>query len=110
MQLLEKFWEGTTNAVNGVLGGLDRGLTVFFGSANSRQIKRFTELARQIGELEPKMMALSDSELRRAKLSTTCWWKHSQHAVKPDDAFCGCDITMFSSSVVWFSMAAISQK
>jgi len=64
MQLLEKFWEGTTNAVNGVLGGLDRGLTVFFGSANSRQIKRFTELARQIGELEPKMMALSDSDLR----------------------------------------------
>ena len=64
MQLLEKFWEGTTNAVNGVLGGLDRGLTVFFGSANSRQIKRFTELARQIGELEPKMMALSDGDLR----------------------------------------------
>lgn len=64
MQLLEKIWEGTTNAVNGVLGGLDRGLTVFFGSANSRQIKRFSELARQVGELEQKMMALSDTELK----------------------------------------------
>nr|MCU0716371.1 hypothetical protein [Pirellula sp.] len=62
--VLEKIWEGTSNAVNGVLGGLDRGLTVFFGSANSRQIKRFSELARQVGELEPKMAALSDEELR----------------------------------------------
>lgn len=64
MQMLEKIWEGTTNAVNGVLGGLDRGLTVFFGSANSRQVKRYTELARQIGELEPQMMKLTDEELR----------------------------------------------
>ncbi len=64
MQVLEKIWEGTTNAVNGVLGGLDRGLTVFFGSANSRQIKKFSELAKKIGELEPAMMKLSDEELR----------------------------------------------
>jgi preprotein translocase subunit SecA len=64
MQLLEKIWEGTSNAVNGVLGGLDRGLTVFFGSANSRQIKRFSELAKLVGELEPKMTSLSDEELR----------------------------------------------
>ncbi|MFN7876119.1 MAG: preprotein translocase subunit SecA [Pirellula sp.] len=68
MQLLEKIWEGTSNAVNGVLGGIDRGLTVFFGSANSRQIKRCTELAKLIGELEPKIMALSDEQLREQTL------------------------------------------
>ncbi|MFN7289032.1 MAG: preprotein translocase subunit SecA, partial [Pirellula sp.] len=68
MQLLEKIWEGTSNAVNGVLGGIDRGLTVFFGSANSRQIKRCAELAKLIGELEPKMMALSDEQLREQTL------------------------------------------
>jgi preprotein translocase subunit SecA len=63
MDLLEKIWEGTTNTINGVLGGIDRGLTTFFGSANSRQIKRYTADARLVGELEPRMMALSDAEL-----------------------------------------------
>ena len=63
MDLLEKIWEGTTNTINGVLGGIDRGLTTFFGSANSRQIKRYTEYAKQVGELEPRMIALSDAEL-----------------------------------------------
>jgi preprotein translocase subunit SecA len=64
MELIEKLWEGTTTAVNGVLSGLDRGLTALFGSANSRQLRRFGELAKLIGELEPKMMALSDAELK----------------------------------------------
>jgi preprotein translocase subunit SecA len=64
MDLLEKIWEGTTNTVNGVLSGIDRGLTTFFGSANARQVKRYTEWARRVGELEPSMMALSDGELR----------------------------------------------
>lgn len=64
MQFIEKLWEGTTNAVNGVLTGFDRGLTVLFGSANSRQLKRYGEMARRVGELEPRMMALSDAELR----------------------------------------------
>ena len=49
MEFIEKMWEGTTNAVNGVLTGFDRGLTVLFGSANSRQLKRYGELARRIG-------------------------------------------------------------
>jgi len=64
MEFIEKIWEGTTNAVNGVLTGFDRGLTVLFGSANSRQLKRYGELARRAGELEPRMMALTDAELR----------------------------------------------
>jgi len=64
MEFIEKLWEGTTNAVNGVLTGFDRGLTVLFGSANSRQLKRYGELARRAGELEPRMMALSDTELK----------------------------------------------
>jgi preprotein translocase subunit SecA len=69
MQLLEKIWEGTSNAVNGVLGGIDRGLTVFFGSANSRQIKKCMELVKQIGELEPKMMELTDEQLREMTIT-----------------------------------------
>ncbi len=64
MDLLEKIWEGTTSTVNGVLGGIDRGLTTFFGSANSRQIKRYTQYAQQVGLLEPRMIAMSDGELR----------------------------------------------
>ncbi len=64
MEIIEKIWEGTTSAVNGVLSGLDRGLTALFGSANSRQLRRFGELARLIGEVEPRMMALSDAELK----------------------------------------------
>ena len=64
MELLEKIWEGTTTAVNGVLSGLDRGLTTLFGSANSRQLKRYGELAKHIGELEPRYMAMSDVELK----------------------------------------------
>ena len=64
MEFIEKIWEGTTNAVNGVLTGFDRGLTVLFGSANSRQIKRYGELARQVGELETRMTNLSDAELK----------------------------------------------
>ncbi|HUP78618.1 MAG TPA: preprotein translocase subunit SecA, partial [Pirellula sp.] len=64
MDLLEKIWEGTTNTINGVLGGIDRGLTTFFGSANSRQIKRYTQYAQQVGLLEPRMIAMSDGELR----------------------------------------------
>jgi preprotein translocase subunit SecA len=64
MELLEKIWEGTTTAVNGVLSGLDRGLTTLFGSANSRQLKRYGELAKHIGELEPRYMAMSDAELK----------------------------------------------
>ena len=65
MDLLEKFWEGTTSTINGVLGGIDRGLTTFFGSANSRQIKRYTQYAQQVGLLEPRMIAMSDGELRQ---------------------------------------------
>ncbi len=64
MELLERIWEGTTSAVNGVLSGIDRGLTTIFGSANARQLKRYSEIAKQIGELEPRMMAMSDGELR----------------------------------------------
>lgn len=64
MELLEKIWEGTTSTVNGVLSGFDRGLTALFGSANSRQLRRYSELAKLIGELEPRMIALSDAELR----------------------------------------------
>jgi len=64
MEFIEKLWEGTTNAVNGVLTGFDRGLTVLFGSANSRQLKRYGELTRRAGELEPRMMAMTDAEMR----------------------------------------------
>jgi preprotein translocase subunit SecA len=64
MELLEKIWEGTGSVVNGVLEGLGRGVTGIFGTSNARNIRRYQAKVRIINELEAKMMALSDSELR----------------------------------------------
>ncbi len=64
MELLERIWEGTGSVFNGVLSGVERGLTGLFGSSNARQIKRYQEKVKLVNELEPKLMALSDAELR----------------------------------------------
>jgi preprotein translocase subunit SecA len=112
MELLEKIWEGTTTAVNGVLSGLDRGLTTLFGSANSRQLKRYGELAKQIGELEPRYMAMSDAELKEQTLK---FRKRLADGQTLDDilveAFaCACGTTMSNCSGGWSSTAEILQK
>jgi preprotein translocase subunit SecA len=64
MELLEKIWEGTGTVFNGVLAGFERSMTGLFGSQNARYIKRYQEKVKKINELEPKLMALSDQELR----------------------------------------------
>ncbi len=64
MELLEKIWEGTGSVVNGVLEGLGRGVTGIFGTSNARNVRRYQAKVRIINELEPKMMALSDADLR----------------------------------------------
>ncbi len=64
MQLLDRIWEGTNSFFNGVMSGVGRGLTGVFGTSNARTIRRHQESAVAINALEPKIMALSDSELR----------------------------------------------
>ncbi|MDZ4849109.1 MAG: SEC-C metal-binding domain-containing protein [Pirellulaceae bacterium] len=64
MELLEKFWEGTGSVVNGVLEGIGRGVTGLFGTSNARNVRKYQAKVRLINELEPKLMAMSDAELR----------------------------------------------
>jgi preprotein translocase subunit SecA len=64
MELLEKIWEGTGSVFNGLLSGFERSLTGLFGSSNARQVKRMAARVQEINALEPKMMALTDEELR----------------------------------------------
>lgn len=64
MDLLERIWEGTGSVVNGVLSGIERGLTGLFGTSNTRYVKRYQAKVTLINELEPKWMAMSDVELR----------------------------------------------
>ncbi len=45
-------------------GGIGRGVTGLFGSSNARSVRRYQSKVRFINELEPKLMALSDAELR----------------------------------------------
>jgi preprotein translocase subunit SecA len=63
MELVERIWESTGSAINGVLGSVERSLTGIFGSANARQVKRYAAASVRITEREPAMMALSDDEL-----------------------------------------------
>jgi preprotein translocase subunit SecA len=64
MEMLEKIWEGTGSVFNGVLEGIGRSVTGIFGTSNARNVRRHQAKVRVINELEPKMMSLSDVELR----------------------------------------------
>ncbi len=64
MELLERIWEGTGNVFNGLLSGIERGLTGLFGSSNARSIRRYQAKVLEINALEPQLMTLSDEELR----------------------------------------------
>jgi preprotein translocase subunit SecA len=64
MDKLEKIWENTSSALQGMLSGIERGITGIFGSSNARQIKRFQSKISQINALETKLESLSDAELR----------------------------------------------
>ncbi|MFM8408633.1 MAG: preprotein translocase subunit SecA, partial [Pirellulaceae bacterium] len=64
MDKLEKIWENTSSALQGMLSGIERGITGIFGSSNARQIKRYQSKISQINALETKFESLSDTELR----------------------------------------------
>ena len=64
MDLLERIWEGTGSVMNGVLSGIERGLTGLFGSSNTRNIKKYQAKVLEINELEARWMAMSDAELK----------------------------------------------
>lgn len=64
MDLLDRIWEGTNTFVNGVMSGVGRGLTGVFGTSNARAVKKHQETVLRINALEPKIMTLSDAELK----------------------------------------------
>jgi preprotein translocase subunit SecA len=52
MDKLEKIWENTSSALQGMLSGIERGITGIFGSSNARQIKRYQSKISQINALD----------------------------------------------------------
>jgi len=59
-EVFDKLGDG----INKTLEATSKGLTKLFGNSNERQIKRMMPIVARINELEPKMQALSDEELR----------------------------------------------
>ncbi len=64
MELLEQIWERTGTAVNGVLSGIERGLTGLFGTSNARLIKRMQSQVERINALESQLKQATDDQLR----------------------------------------------
>jgi len=64
MEVLERIWEILAGFGNGILGRFERGITVLFGSANARYLKRMQPRVDAINALESKYQALSDEQLR----------------------------------------------
>ncbi len=64
MEVLERIWEILGGLGNGILGRFERGITVLFGSANARFLKKLQPRVDAINALEPKLQELSDEELR----------------------------------------------
>ncbi|HEV7279292.1 MAG TPA: SEC-C metal-binding domain-containing protein [Pirellulaceae bacterium] len=64
MEALERVWEYTGMAFNGVLNGFERSLTGLFGSSNARYVKKLEAKVEAISALESRYEAMSDEELR----------------------------------------------
>ena len=64
MELLERIWEIVAGIGNAVLGGFEKAVTSLFGSANARYLKQRQPKVDAINALEPKLMEMSDEELR----------------------------------------------
>lgn len=63
MEVLERVWEILTGIGNGILGRFERAITVMFGSANARFLKRLQPKVDAINALEPMFLDLSDEQL-----------------------------------------------
>ncbi|MEN1682195.1 MAG: DEAD/DEAH box helicase, partial [Planctomycetota bacterium] len=64
MEILERIWETLGALINGVLGGITRGVTGIFGSANARFLRKLQPKVDAINALASKYEAMSDDELR----------------------------------------------
>jgi len=64
MEVLERIWELFAGIFNGILGRFERGITVLFGSANARFLRRLQPKVDAINALEEKYKQLSNDELR----------------------------------------------
>jgi preprotein translocase subunit SecA len=64
MEVLERIWEVLAGAGNAVLGRFERAITVMFGSANARYLKRLQPRVDAINALEERFRQLSNEELR----------------------------------------------
>lgn len=64
METLERIWEIIGLVFNGLLKGVERGVTGLFGSSNARYIRRLQSTVDAINALEAKYQAMSDAELK----------------------------------------------
>ena len=102
-EVFDKLGDG----INKSLEATSRGLTRLFGNSNERQIKRMQPNVVRINELEPKMQALSDEELRgltpkfreriaKGETLDDLFRKRSPRAAKPADVSSRCGTTTCS--------------
>ncbi|HCK41399.1 MAG TPA: preprotein translocase subunit SecA, partial [Planctomycetaceae bacterium] len=63
MEVLARIWEILSGFGNGILGRFERGITVLFGSANARFLKRLQPKVDAINALEPIYQELSSEAL-----------------------------------------------
>ncbi|QEH32949.1 preprotein translocase subunit SecA [Aquisphaera giovannonii] len=64
MEVLTELWDKTTDAFTALSENVSEGLVKLFGSANERRIRSMRPIVARINELEPRMQALSDEELK----------------------------------------------
>ncbi len=64
MEVLERIWEILAGFGNGIMSRFERAITVLFGSANARFLKRLQPKVNAINALEPKYQAMTNEQLR----------------------------------------------
>ncbi len=64
MEVLERIWEVLATFFNGILNRFERSITVLFGSANARYLRKLQPRVEAINALEEKYKQLSDEELK----------------------------------------------
>jgi preprotein translocase subunit SecA len=64
MEQLERFWDGTTHFMGGLVSGFERAVTGIFGSSNARYVKKLQSKVDAINALEPSYESMTDDELR----------------------------------------------
>jgi preprotein translocase subunit SecA len=64
MEVFERIWEVIGGVINAILGRFERAITVLFGSANARFLRRLQPKVDAINALEDRYQQLSNDELR----------------------------------------------